>query len=214
MQSALKITGGPANLGDKQSDTEGRCSLISVGRAVLSVTMSMRFERTFSVSESGFPACERHRRGNFPLPHTFHTLPLALPTKPLNSTPTGHRADRLAVSRSIFRASATRKDPPKLAETNGLRIKPLAQRAHSAPISRAKGSDSTANMFASYANINRDKIWEPAPAPGMNGKFGPAELGDRQEVTEGRCVEKILVNDQVQKSIGYTYVLRGGLTYC
>jgi hypothetical protein len=211
-QSALKITGGPANLGDKQSDTEGRCSLISVGRAVLSVTESMRFERTFPGSESGFLLRVSGTAGNFPFPHTFHTLPRALPTKPLNSTPTGHRADRLATSRSIFRALATRKDPRKVAEINGLRIKSLAQRAHSAPISRAKGSDSIANILVSYANINRDKIWEPAPAPGMNGKFGPAELGDRQEVTEGRCVEKILVHDQLQKGIGYTYVIRGGLT--
>ena len=93
------------------------------------------------------------------------------------------------MSRSIFRTLATRKDPRKIAEINALRgIKPLAQRAHSAPISRAKGSDSTANILASYANINGDKIWEPSPAPGMNGKFGPAELGDKQEVTEGRRV--------------------------
>ena len=119
------------------------------------------------------------------------------------------------MSRSIFRTLATRKDPRKIAEINALRgIKPNPQRAQSAPISRAKGSDSTANILASYANINKHNIFHPSPAPGMNGKFGPAELGDRQEVTEGRCVEKILVNDQVQKSIGYTYVLRGGLTYC
>lgn len=124
------------------------------------------------------------------------------------------------MSRSIFRTSALRLDPRKIAEIDDLRsIKPHPVRAQSAPMSRVKGSDSTANILVSYENINRDKIWEPVPAPGMNGKFGPAELGDRQEVTVGRCVEKIMVNDKVQKNIRftyhnirYTYVIRSGLT--
>ena len=91
------------------------------------------------------------------------------------------------MSRSIFRTAAARKDPRKIDQINAMRgVKPHHARARSAPTSRSKGSDSTANILASYANINKDKIWQPKPAPGMNGKFGPAELGDRQELTDGR----------------------------
>ena len=96
----------------------------------------------------------------------------------------------LGVRRSIFRTAAARKDPRKIDQINAMRgIKPHPARAQSAPTSRGKGSDSTANILASYANINKDKIWKPKPAPGMNGKFGPAELGDRQELTAGRYGE-------------------------
>ena len=95
--------------------------------------------------------------------------------------------------RSIFRTGTARKDPEKIRRINALRgednkdigVIKRRLRAQSAPSSRAKGSDSVSNILASYANPNKDKIWEPQP---VQGKFGPAELGDRQENTVGRSL--------------------------
>eukprot|EP00277_Geminigera_cryophila_P042793 CAMPEP_0173071870 /NCGR_PEP_ID=MMETSP1102-20130122/9486_1 /TAXON_ID=49646 /ORGANISM="Geminigera sp., Strain Caron Lab Isolate" /LENGTH=236 /DNA_ID=CAMNT_0013940445 /DNA_START=167 /DNA_END=878 /DNA_ORIENTATION=+ len=85
--------------------------------------------------------------------------------------------------RSIFRTATARKDPEKIRRINalrGLKPHPKRGRAQTAPASRALGSDSTANILASY-----NKIWVPKA---VQGKFGPAEMGDRQEDTAGRVL--------------------------
>ena len=88
--------------------------------------------------------------------------------------------------RSIFRSALARKDPAKIRQIQSMRGEkphPRKNRAQSAPVTRALGSDSAANILRNYANVNKDKVWQVMP---VQGKFGPAQLGDRQQETAGR----------------------------
>jgi len=78
--------------------------------------------------------------------------------------------------RSIFRTSTSRKDPNKIHRIQSLRGEGKYTHKHSQP--------SAENILRQYAE-KKDKVWEPKP---VQGKFGPAELGDRQEDTAGRVL--------------------------
>jgi len=83
--------------------------------------------------------------------------------------------------RSLFRTAAAKKDPNKIHSILALRgEKPSGKYSKAS----TRGSQPSAeNILRQYAAENKDKIWEPKP---FQNKFGPAELGDRQEDTAGR----------------------------
>jgi len=74
--------------------------------------------------------------------------------------------------RSLFRTATSKKDPENLRRIQRLRESKPAQNL-------------TAAATFSYAHVDKDKVWEPKA---VGGKFGPAELGDRQDETTGRSL--------------------------